>query len=104
MIVETEDGSSVMIVNQGDLAPYFTEIVDREPTIVQVPVDNGPTYLFDINSVLNSKYFYPLVYIIGGIILVTWILVIVLISKISSQGRNLKKFLKMMSVEKNEEK
>ncbi len=104
VIVETDDGSSVMIVSQSDLAPYFTEVVEREPTIVQVPFDNGPTYLFDINSILNSKYLYPLVYIIGGIILVTWILVIVLISKISSQGRNLKKFLKMMSVEKNEEK
>lgn len=99
-ISDVDSGSSVTVIHQSDLTPYATGVVASEPMIVQVPVDNGPSYLFDVNSLLNSKYFYPIVFIFGGAVLFSWLLVIILISKISSQGRNLKKFLKTMSNEK----
>ena len=97
---DSDIGSSVTIIHQNDTTPYVAEAIEREPMIVQVPVDNGPTYLFDMNSLLNSRYFYPIVFIFGGAVLFSWFLVIILISKISSQGKHLKKFLNTMSNEK----
>ncbi|MBR6383283.1 MAG: hypothetical protein IKS56_04790 [Lachnospiraceae bacterium] len=102
VIIDESTGAAVTIIHQSEVPANITELVEREPLVVQVPVEKGPTYLFDVNSVINSEYYYPIIFIVVGVVAFSWLLIIILIMKTSSQGRALRKFIK--SFEKKVEK
>ena len=93
VIIDESTGTAVTIIHQNEMPSNITELVEREPLIVQVPVEKGPTYLFDINSVINSEYFYPGIIILSLIIIVPVILLFSVTRKLGRLNKNVKKLL-----------
>ncbi len=97
--VDDSAASTVTIIKQTD-PEYVTEVVEREPMIVQVPVDNGPTYLFDVNSFINSIYFWIAIVVLALAVAIPCILFVAMIIAINRQGKEIRKQLEKLGIEK----